>query len=382
MVPLFFATGFLSSQWTDPHRLDFTHFWLAGHMNLEGLNVYGAEWVAERVNNGILWIPEDYFLYPLPLGVLLSPLGLLPFNLAYLVWVFVSQVCTLLSIIITMQHFLKDSPRLELITLAGIFLFRPFFIVIVSGQIDPYLLFLMVLSAYFFAKKRHLASGFLMSLLSIKPSLGIPILLLVGAWLLYKKYWKAAVGILSGLTILFLIGVVRNPYWVVEYLSVTQQKMIESYTLHSTLWGFTSLLHLDPAIELAFGVLLALTMIGVTFYLFSTLISSNDLFTTLTFVIPVALLIAPYAWVYNQILLTIPIIFILLYLSRSGGWKLSLTFLIGLDTLAIGLAFISFQLQHDVLSFLTPLVIWLILVYIAKWNHRHQRSSSHCLNSS
>jgi len=365
--PLFLATGILSSQWSDPHGLDFTHFWLAGHMNLQGKDVYGADWVIERLNNDIQWIPEDYFLYPLPLSVLLSPLGLLPFNSAYIAWVFVSQACILFSIFILMKHFfLKDFPRLELITITGIFLFRPSFIVIVSGQIDPYLMILMVLSAYFFTKECHLVSGFFLSLVSIKPSLGIPILLLVGAWLLYKRYWKVAIGIISGLAVLFLIGVVRNPSWLSEYLSVTQQKMIESYTLHSTLWGLTSLLHLDTTVELALGVVLALILIGVTFSLFGKFISGNDLFVALALVIPVALLIAPYAWVYNQILLTIPIIFILAHLSRRSGWRLPLAFSIGLVFVATGLAFISYQLEHDVLSSLTPLMIWFIVVYIAK----------------
>ncbi len=365
MAPIFLAVGILSNQQLDPHRLDFTHFWLAGHMNVESLNVYDSDWVNERLDNGIQWIPENYFLYPLPLSVLLSPLGMLPLNLAYITWVFVSQVCILASILLLMKHFyLHDLPYIEWMTMAGIFLFRPSFIVIVSGQIDPYLLFSMALSAYFFGKRRYLASGVLLSFISLKPSLGIPILVLVGLWFLIKRHWKAIAGMLSGLILLFLIGAVRNPYWLLEYLSVTQQKMTESYTLHSTLWGFSSLMPFDLTGQVAFGLVVALTLVGVDLYLFRKIQFRNDLFPLLAIIIPIGLLVAPYAWVYNQILLAIPIVFILAHLSQPGQWKPPSLFMIELDALAIGLAIVSYELQHDILSFLIPLFIWLVSIYL------------------
>jgi hypothetical protein len=116
--------------------------------------------------------------------------------------------------------------------------------------------------------------------------------------------------------------------------------------------------------QVAFGLVIALILVGANIYLLSQIKFRNDLFPLLAIIIPVGLLIAPYAWVYNQILLAIPIVFILAHLAKPDQWKVPSLFMIGLDALAIGLAIVSYALQHDVLSLLTPLFIWLVSIYL------------------
>ena len=68
----------------DYHNNDFFTFWLAGHLVATGGNPYAsAQWVAGHHEFGVTWIPNQAYVYPLPLSLLFVPLGLLSLKQAY-----------------------------------------------------------------------------------------------------------------------------------------------------------------------------------------------------------------------------------------------------------------------------------------------------------
>ena len=94
----FFALAFQFVQSISYADSDFFSFWYAGHSVLTGNDPYNESyWVNERSQFGAVWVSDATFLYPLPLAVLLVPLGLFPLLWAYTLWVALSLVLALLS---------------------------------------------------------------------------------------------------------------------------------------------------------------------------------------------------------------------------------------------------------------------------------------------
>ncbi|MCI0608221.1 MAG: DUF2029 domain-containing protein [Anaerolineae bacterium] len=130
-----------SSKIYDARKQDFAAYWQAGHMILAGQDVYNStEWIAERELRGTALHSEPAFHYPLPFAILFSPLALFSVQSAYTIWLFFEQVAILISILALLSFYPARTSYLELFTIAGIFLFRPSFSVILNGQILSLLL--------------------------------------------------------------------------------------------------------------------------------------------------------------------------------------------------------------------------------------------------
>jgi hypothetical protein len=64
---------------------NFTFFWLAGRMVMEGENPYDeTQYLAGHETYGIKWQPNKIFPYPLPLAIFCIPLGLLSLRIYYM----------------------------------------------------------------------------------------------------------------------------------------------------------------------------------------------------------------------------------------------------------------------------------------------------------
>ena len=159
-------------------------------MLLSGQDVYDSPtWIAERALLRTALHSEPTFQYPLPFAILFAPLAMLSVQSSYIFWTFLAQVAILVSIVLLLGFYPGRSGYIELAMVAGIFLFRPVFSVIVAGQILPFLLFFVSLAILLLDQKKWFWGGFILSLLIVKPSIGIPLLALAGIWLLSRKQW-------------------------------------------------------------------------------------------------------------------------------------------------------------------------------------------------
>jgi glycosyl transferase family 87 len=373
LVPIFLILSLLIAKINDAHTKDFAAYWQAGHMLLSGQNVYDSPtWIAERELLRTALHSEPTFQYPLPFAILFAPFALLSVQSSYTFWIFLAQVAILASIVILLRFYPARSGYVELAIVAGIFSFRSAFSVIVGGQILPFLLFFVSVSIFLFDRKKWFWGGFLLSLLSVKPSIGIPILALAGVWLLSRKQWMGILGMLVGGIALFLIGALVNPYWVVDYVNIGGDSFSKYFGMHPTLWGVVDKILVVDSRSIVAGMIVALTVFLLEAYFFHN--AQAGPLEAFASILPAGLLMAPYSWAYDQILLTVPIVYLAMNISASQGSKVAVLFLFGVVALAVVLVFIAYLVEHDVWSVVTPITLWVLVRYFITRNARLENS--------
>lgn len=364
LIPMFFAFSFLFPKPGDAKMTDFASYWQAGHMILNGQNVYdSAEWIAVRDAQQTAYHSEKTFHYPLPFAVLFALLALFPIEFAYSLWTFLAQIGILVSINLLLSFYPERPGYLDLLAIAGVFLFRPTFPAIGNGQIVPFLLFLISVSIRLFHDEKWLSGGLVMSVLSLKPSIGIPILVLAGGWLLAGKRWRGLAGMALGGLTLALMGAIVNYRWVIDYLSIGGDSFQKYFGMQPTMWGFLDRIFETDATSLMVGLVCAAAVLATEAYLFWMHRTRLKPFPAFATILPAMLFIAPYSWNYDQILLAVPIIFLLIHISREYGTVKAVVFILGVLALAYGLVVVAYSVGHDVWSFLITFLIWMFSIY-------------------
>jgi len=368
LIPIFLLFSWFLSHWFDGHKMDFGLYWQAGHMILNGQNVYDTtQWVDVRNQYESALHSEPTFQYPLPLAIFFTPLALFPLQSAYTAWIFLGQVAILTSIVILLQFYPERTGYFELLTVAGIFFFRPLFSVFNSGQILPFLILLISLSVKLLYKGHWFAGGVCLSILSLKPSVGFPILVLVGLWLLVGKRWKAIAGMFAGGFGLLAIGMLVNHRWLFDYINIGGNSFTKYYGMHPTLWGAVGQIVGKNSLGLAITILSVVTVIAIQVFFFSKHKTSTDPLSAFSSLLPAAILVAPYSWNYEQVLLLIPIVALSIHIASTYGMGKAALFMLGVVSLPMLLLAVAYTVHHDVWSVLTTLVVWLFSLYFFSW---------------
>lgn len=365
LLPFFGAVSLWSEKTAELRILDFGVYWQAGHMILSGQNVYNSqEWTTERSLHGTALNSEPTFQYPLPFAVLLTPLGALPVMQAYALWIFLGEVAILTSVFILLAFWDKRSLRFEFLAIISAFLFRPAFYVILSGQLPVMLLLVIALSIKLFGRKMWFLGGLVASLMALKPSIGIPFLLLTSLWLLSKKQWGAMAGMMAGAILLWGIGDIYNPHWAMDYLAIGRYSFGKYYGMQTTLWGLAGLYIKAGKWSVAAGMAGVCSVIAITGYFIINKRMKDDPYLIIAAIVPATLLIAPYSWSYEQILLIVPILYILINLSFRQGELKAVLFSLFIIIFSISLIWIARILGHDVWSLLVSGIIWVWILYL------------------
>ena len=352
------AVGIVNS--IDYHNNDFFTFWLAGHLVMQGGNPYSPmQWVAGHHQFGVTWIPNQAYVYPLPLALLFAPLGLLSLYQAYIVWVAFTIMMILVSLAILMKA-LAGPFRLAIPILTGIVIFRPTTLTLVTGQISGWLLLLLAITAYLWEKGKWEWGSLLLPILMLKPNLGAPLVFLLGFWLLLQKRYKSMlVMVLMGL-LLFCIGFLQNHQWLSLYWSIGNTKLAQTFGGSPTVWGLGALIsHNQNTITLIIGSLAGL---AILFGFFRAILRAGDTLrpvSVLALAVCVTLLVTPYTWTYDQVLLILPISAVILAMDQMGRrfWLAASVFL-AIDMFVVVLLFFDVMLNVEILNSLIPLVVF------------------------
>ena len=352
------AVGIVNS--IDYHNNDFFTFWLAGHLVMQGGNPYSPmQWVAGHHQFGVTWIPNQAYVYPLPLALLFAPLGLLSLYQAYIVWVAFTIMMILVSLAILMKA-LAGPFRLAIPILTGIVIFRPTTLTLVTGQISGWLLLLLAITAYLWEKGKWEWGSLLLPILMLKPNLGAPLVFLLGFWLLLQKRYKSMlVMVLMGL-LLFCIGFLQNHQWLSLYWSIGNTKLAQTFGGSPTVWGLGALIsHNQNTITLIIGCLAGL---AILFGFFRAILRAGDTLrpvSVLALAVCVTLLVTPYTWTYDQVLLILPISAVILAMDQMGRrfWLAASVFL-AIDMFVVVLLFFDVMLNVEILNSLIPLVVF------------------------
>ena len=359
------ATWFVAS--IDHKNNDYISFHLAGYMILHGEDPYFPEqWVAGHELFDVTWISDQTFSYPLPLALVFVPLGLLPLYQSYIAWTALSLGMILVSVYLLIRTESKRHSWLLIACLcAGLILFRPTILTLVNGQLTALLLLVLTGVLYLWNKNKWEWGALLSSVLILKPNLGAPILLLLGLWMVFEKKYKAVLALLLGGVILLVIGWMMNPAWVQEYLAIGGGKVQDTFGFSPTVWGLGSLVcdfrsPCSPLVGGAGALLLLLAITGL--YIRGRLRTPS---TVIALVITTGLLVTPYSWSYDQLLLVIPIMTTALALvDRGKGFLFAALLFPGMALLSLIVLIPDDALGIEILNVFIPLVVFLLLAFI------------------
>jgi len=157
----------------DYRNNDFFTFWLAGHMVTQGGDPYApAQWLAGHHAYGVTWIPNQAYVYPLPLSLLFAPLGWLSLRQAFIVWVALSILMILAALMLLLKTQTGSAGYAAIPLLAGMALFRPTILTLFHGQISAWLLLVLAVTAYLWEKGQWEWGSLLLPLLMFETGYG------------------------------------------------------------------------------------------------------------------------------------------------------------------------------------------------------------------
>lgn len=201
-----------------PFGGDFIEFYNAGKI----LNQYGSHRLYDfQLQQDLTqaFIPGFSLPYVTPpyVAILFSPLALLPFSVAYLIWILISVALYAGAVSLIARLELLPRDMILLVCLA----FPPFLmLVIAGGQISAIGCFIFALWIYLMKRQRKLLAGLVLGLILYKPTLA---LFVVPALLLGKQFrtligFSAVAAVLAALTIWML-----GPAGSTQYLTILRE---------------------------------------------------------------------------------------------------------------------------------------------------------------
>ena len=97
----------------------------------------------------------------------------------------------------------------------------------------------------------------------------------------------------------------------------------------------------------------------------------SPLLLALSLSLPAALLVMPYGWAYDQVLLLVPLAVATLAAARAGfPYLVSALLFLAVDLLAIVLLLLAAAAGEDTWSALVPLVVWVLVLWAARRSAR------------
>ena len=252
--------------------------------------------------------------------------------------------------------------------LAGIFLFRPVMVTLRNGQLGALFLVLLALCAYFWERKKGFWGGVCLAFIALRPNLGVPILGLVGFWLLWKRQWHAIAGIGVAAVVMLGVSFLIEPNWLQGMLSVGNEKIFRTFGYHPVVWGLTFMnCGLEPVCGWTWGGVAALLAVGGTVWGLWRNRNVDAPALSFSLLLSLALWLAPYLWAYDQALLVLPILSIAgLGIARQWPYLLTATITILFSAFALILLAISIRVGNDAFGSLLSAGTLFVLAF-SKW---------------
>ncbi len=317
-------TGVFSAR---PSHHDTQWFWASGHLLTHGANPYDRE--AVRQMELALGLPVKGPDVPMlrnpPTALfLMVPMGLLGPRLAILAWSLLLAICLAVSVL-AVRAMMEESYEHGYILLA--WFFPPALLCIEVGQTG--LLTLAGLALFLrFHKSRPLWAGAALSLCAIKPHLLLPFGVVLLAWVATRRKWRILCGASLALAAESIIAMAfDHAVWRHYLAAMRTERIVDEFVptfgvaLRFFLSRTTMWVEFIPA---ALGCLWA-----VWYYRRNR--EGWDWTTHGSVLTLVSLMVAPYAWLTDQVL-AIPAILFALTASRRPA-RGSVTLLMAISTL-------------------------------------------------
>lgn len=354
------------SQDFDTGNSNFSFFWLAGQMVLNGENPYDeTQYLARHETHGIEWQPNRIFPYPLPLALLCIPLGFFTMNTAYILWQVVSLILVALTIYVLLNHWQGEQQRNLLVPIFFFLLFwGPLYLTTHAGTISILPVIILLAVILLLEKNLSLGAGILLAFTMLKPPQGLTILLLAGVWFLARRDWKAIIGVAIGGLAILIIGLIQDPQWISKFLNAGDAVMDRTLGVHSNVWAFAYLTcgGASPCSTLLGGTLSLLLLSGASLLLWRNQ-AQWSAWEAMNLIIPIAFVSTIYLWAYDQLPYIIPIVWIVgTLMQKQRSILLAFFFLILLDLVSIFALVQQAFTEKDLWSLATTILVLLFLM--------------------
>jgi hypothetical protein len=331
----------------DVPQTDFFQFWAAGHIVSSGGNPYDmAMWLSvhEAYSARVM---DPQFIYPLPLAILLAPIGWLNPTSAYMIWMQLSVCMIAMAMLCLSARAQHDIKMIFPLLVCGLF-FHPALANLMMGHTGGLLLLAVAVSVHCWQRDRWWGGGLALSLLAIKPGLGLPIMALVGVWIIARHNWSALAAICVGCSALLLVGMIYDPGWILKFVHIIYLKSscFGRIAGMATCYGQPSVVGMGWV-----GIALAIILIGAFF-----VANIQSYRCAIGMAVPVGLVLAPYVWTYDYILLLAPM---LLLLGRMRISRAIIALLV-IDLAAAGMAVVSAYVNIVLLITILPLCVYIV----------------------
>jgi hypothetical protein len=382
IMALVFSVGFffIALRTVDPVEYpnsDFFSFWLAGHMAITGQNPYSSDlWISGHNQFGATWISDAKLLYPLPLSLLFVPLAVFPLYQAFIIWVWLSQLMILVAFVLLLKIYPTLHIKRYLLPLvAGIVLFRPTILTITLGQFSGFLLLVIAAVVYLWEKENYWQGALLLPILLLKPHLGVPIVVLLTVYLLFrKKIIPLAAEFAAGFA-LIMVGLALNPHWISEFWAAGTTKISQTFGFSPTIWGVSAFFcNYDLNCTIGFGGFFGLLLLLGCLFLLARNHKVLSPAMAAGLAICVTLSLTPYTWTYDQILLIVPIVGLTIGLGQEGQRFLptALIFLL-IDIFAFVMLGITARIQKEIWNAAIPLLVMgLLFWFLSREKHKYR----------
>lgn len=370
LVPVYSFIAINNERHVDYVNNGFFTFWLAGRLQSNGLQPYSSsDWVNGHHQYGATWIPNQIFPYPLPLALITVPFGLLPISQAYILWDVLAQVMIAGCILWLARHWegLNRQLFVVFVLLASI-LNGNIILGLMTGTFAAIFLVFLTLSLYFLETDRPVLAGIMLAGLALKPPL-LTVSALIGLWLLFRRNWKAIGGIGAGGLGLLLIGLAMDPGWLVKFKGASGNLLGMRLGNQPTIPSYTRLFCSgETTCTFASYALAGLVLVGIFTWLTWKKRGQLTPLTAFSAAIAAGVLLPPYLWSYDYVLLILPVSFISFDLiRRHSSYLYSALFLLLLDGVSIvGLELFWLNPESPALSIQRDMwSIWVALLVLA-----------------
>lgn len=299
---------------------DFVSYWATGQQLVRHANPYDQAAVAQMEHAAGLDVRAVLMMRNPPWALPLAwPLGFLGLRLAALLWSLMLLGCLVASV--HMVRRLHGSPPNPIHWLGlG---FTPALICLTMGQTA--LLALLGLALFLrFHRKRPWLAGPALWLCALKPHLFLPFGAALLAWIVFARAWKVLAGAAAALASTSALAFLIAPHAWTDYAQMLRSPSVENQfipcladALHHWVWPRLTWTQYAPA---------AAACVWAVMYFWRRR-AQWDWVRNGTPLMLVSILLAPYAWLYDQCLL-LPALLDAAYATRRGGLLVALSLMI------------------------------------------------------
>lgn len=312
---------------------DFMSLWTGGRAILMDLDPYDPEvWRPLRAHFGSTWLQDTRAPFPLWTFLFSMPFALVDIGWGAAAWIAFSILVlagTLLLFPLRSHDQAEGASGRQrgasvlglLLLVFGVFTFRATLVTFLNGQITAVLLLVLALFVILMERNRPFTAGFVLAFTALKPNPFILLVPAVGLWLIHRRRWRAIAGGAAGGLFLFAASWLVQPGWLFEWFKVRSKA--EWVFITPTIWGLSW--EITPVWWPLLGLGLAVLVSAALGWLIFTdeELGAGDV---VSLAIATSLLITPYIWAYEHLLLLIPLILIFTRLPRrtlaNGIWLL------------------------------------------------------------